>query len=52
MKTKEIVKKWYCKIDFPSEYDEAFFDALERYEIDSSETVESYDLNEEDGTKK
>ena len=48
---KEIIKKWYNKIGFPSHYDADFALALETYEIDESISLENYDLNEEDGKK-
>ena len=48
---KKTIENWYRRIGFPSRYDEAFYDALVRYEIDPSVTVETYDLNEQDGKK-
>lgn len=51
MNAKEIIRKWYEKIGFPSRYDADFHAALNAYEIDTSITVETYDLKEEDGKK-
>lgn len=48
---KEIIKKWYSKIGFPSSYDEEFYQALENYEIDVNATVEAYNKEDEDGKK-
>ncbi len=51
MTSKEIIKKWYNKIGFPKRYDAEFYSALESYEIDESITIDTYDLNCEDGKK-
>lgn len=51
MTSKEIIKKWYNKIGFPEHYDKEFYAALDNYEIDESITIDTYDLNCEDGKK-
>ena len=51
LNSKEIIVKWYNKLGFPKHYDEEFYSALERYEIDKSLTLDKYDLNCEDGKK-
>ncbi len=51
MDSKNIIKKWYNKIGFPSCYDEEFYKALQSYEIDESMTIDTYNLNCEDGKK-
>lgn len=48
---KEIIKKWYKRIGFPTKYDIEFYDALEKYDIDPNAKLEDYDLNCEDGKK-
>ncbi len=40
---KEIIKYWYEQIGFPSDYDEAFEQALKAYEIDPEKKVADYE---------
>ena len=45
VKAKGIIKKWYKALNFPECYDVAFCNALEKYDIDETVTIECY--NEE-----
>ena len=51
MSTKPIIEKWYKTLQFPAEYDAAFYEALETIEIPADTTLENYDLKSEDGKK-
>lgn len=47
----EIIKKWYCKIGFPTEYDDEFHNALDEIEISPDTSIESYDETSIEGKK-
>ncbi|MBQ9965993.1 MAG: DUF5596 domain-containing protein [Clostridia bacterium] len=51
MQTKDIIKKWYYALEFPSRFDKEFLVALENYEIDTSITIDNYPTDCEEGTK-
>lgn len=51
MTSKEIIKKWYNKIAFSRYYDAEFLSVLKNCEIDDNLTIDTYDLNCEDGKK-
>ena len=48
-KTKDIIEKWYKKLNFPKETECDFYRALEEKEIDGSITIEKYDKKSDDG---
>lgn len=48
---KEIIKKWYNKLEFPKCYDHDFYEALETVKISDAVTVETYDKNCKDGKR-
>ena len=48
---KEIIKKWYLALSFPTEYDKAFYCALDSFCPEGDITVEGYDIGCEDGVK-
>ena len=50
-KTAPIIEKWYLALKFPTEYDEAFYQALADYAIDDSVSIDTYDLSCQDGKK-
>ena len=47
---KQIIEKWYKKLQFPSRFDKEFYLALDRFEEENI-NVDSYDLNCKDGAK-
>ena len=49
--TAAICEKWYKKLNFPKEYDAEFYDALKKYHISDSITIETYNLSECDGKR-
>ena len=51
MQTKEIIKKWYYALEFPNRFDKEFSAALEKYEIDTSITIDDYPTDCEEGDK-
>ena len=50
-RVKEIIKKWYEKLEFPKSYDKEFRRALNEYEISDAITLESYDKSCTDGKR-
>ena len=50
-RVREIIKAWYEKLDFPKEFDGAFYSALKRINISDAITVEKYDVNCDDGER-
>lgn len=48
---EEIIEKWYDRLEFPSEYDEAFNRALGRTKISEDTKCEDYDKASEDGER-
>lgn len=46
---KDVIKKWYLKLEFPKEYDEEFFSALSKVKLPEEITVETYPVTCEDG---
>ena len=50
-RVKEIIKKWYEKLNFPKSYDKDFFRALAEYEISDAITLETYDKDSRDGKR-
>lgn len=50
-KTKNIIKKWYQTLEFPSKFDNEFQQGLSSIYIDDKTTVENYDFTCEDGLK-
>ena len=48
---KNIIKKWYDILQFPTKYDVDFLNALNNYEIDSNTNIKNYDFTCEDGKK-
>lgn len=51
MNTKGIIEYWYKKIGFPEKYDVEFYRALEEIEIPDGITIDTYDLNEQNGKR-
>ena len=49
--TKETIIKWYRKLGFPSQFDEAFASLAENIDIPADICIETYDLDCEDGQK-
>lgn len=49
--TKNIIEKWYKKLEFPTEYDKEFYNYLSTIEIEHSTTIDNYDFTCEDGGK-
>ncbi|MBE6933989.1 MAG: hypothetical protein E7462_02915 [Ruminococcaceae bacterium] len=47
--TQKIIEKWYLKLGFPKDYNVEFYKALETYPISDTVTIDTYDLNCEDG---
>ena len=51
MSTKSIIEKWYKALQFPAEYDAAFYEALDSIQIPADTTLEGYDLRSDDGKR-
>ena len=51
MSTSKVIEKWYRLLEFPSEFDTEFYDALKSTVIDPTVSIHTYDLNELDGKK-
>lgn len=51
MNTTAIIEKWYKKLPFPKEYDEAFYAALKTVFVSPDATLDAYDKKSEDGIK-
>ena len=51
MSTKPIIEKWYKLLQFPAEYDAAFYEALNTIQISADITLEGYDLRSDDGKR-
>ena len=49
--TKEIIIKWYRKLGFPAQFDEAFASLAETIPICADTCIETYDLDCPDGRK-
>ncbi len=49
LSVKDVIKKWYLKLDFPKEYDEEFNDALKLVKLPKEISVETYPVTCEDG---
>ena len=47
--TKKIIEKWYKILEFPKEFDKEFYDALSEIEISPSTSIQTYDINEQNG---
>ena len=50
-KTKDIIEKWYLKLDFPKEYDREFYKALDSVEVSNDITPQTYPLDCVDGKR-
>lgn len=50
-KVKEIIEKWYKRLEFPIEYDKEFYQALDSIPISDAITLEKYDLECKDGKR-
>lgn len=48
---EKIIEKWYKKLEFPKEYDSEFYKYLSSVKISDAITIDSYDLNCQDGTR-
>lgn len=48
---KEIIEKWYKKLEFPKEHDQQFYSALNEYIISDNISIDTYDLNCKDGKR-
>jgi len=46
-----LIEKWYKKLRFPSKYDDEFYEALQRIQIPTDISIETYDLKSTDGKK-
>ena len=51
MSTKAIIEKWYKLLDFPKEYDEEFYEALETIEVPEGITLDDYRSANTDGKR-
>ena len=51
MNTRPIIEKWYKLLQFPAEYDAAFYEALNTIQISADTTLDSYDMKSEDGKR-
>ncbi len=51
MDTKKIIEGWYRRLEFPAQFDEEFYEALENIEISPDTTVDNYDKDCQDGKK-
>lgn len=49
--TREIIEKWYRRLNFPQEYDAQFRQALDTIPIQPGFTIEDYDLDCPDGKR-
>ena len=47
---KNIIEKWYKKLNFPSKYDDEFYNALDGFKTEDF-NISQYDTSEEDGKK-
>ena len=45
---KSIIEKWYKKLNFPKDYDEAFFAYLENFDFKDPGPIEEYHTDAED----
>ena len=50
-KVRDVIEKWYKKLEFPKEYDAEFYGALDKYDISDDINITNYDLNETDGKR-
>lgn len=50
-KVSEIIEKWYLKLGFTSEYNKAFYRALDSIRISDNVTAETVDVECEDGKR-
>lgn len=48
---REIIEKWYKKLNFPSEYDSQFYKMLSEEALDEKMTIDTYDKNCKNGRK-
>ena len=48
---KSIIEYWYKRLEFPKEYDQEFYQALEEIQVCEGAKFEDYDLNETNGKK-
>lgn len=51
MSTKAVIEKWYAALQFPTEYNAQFIEALSTIDIPADTTLESYDTKSEDGKR-
>ena len=51
MKTQEIIESWYKALNFPKKYDAEFYDALNTITIPENLTIDTYDVEEQDGKR-
>jgi hypothetical protein len=49
--TKAVIRRWYARLGFPAEFDEAFFAALETVSISPDLTAEDFDWDSQDGIR-
>ncbi len=49
--TRAIIEKWYCRLNFPSCFDNEFKKALCEIPISDAIKIEDYDLSSEDGRR-
>jgi len=50
-KVRDIIEKWYLKLNFPKEYNRAFYKALDTVPISDAISVETYDEECTDGVR-
>lgn len=50
-KTKEIIEKWYKKLNFPKEFNAEFYEALNQIPISDAINIQNYDLSCKDGKR-
>ena len=47
----EIIKKWYKILEFPKEFDDEFYAALETVNISDAVTIDNYNMKSQDGIR-
>lgn len=51
MNTKEIIRAWYTRLQFPTAFDAEFDAALSAYTVPEDAKIEDYNIEEKDGKK-
>ena len=49
--TRRVIRAWYTRLQFPTEFDAEFDAALLAYTVPADAKIEDYDVKEEDGKK-